>query len=249
MNNNLFKGKKILIVGASSDLAMPLNKKLIESGATVGLHYNTGGKKLNNYNTGSRIKKIKADLRSSKDCYELVDSFINWAGGINILIILIGGIKEAVSWERLTDAHWEYDLNVNLVVPFFLAQRAIKYMKKDGGKIIFTSTASASHGGGSTSMAYGLAKGAVECMTKGLARECAKYNILINAVAPGFIMTKFHTEKMNRSEEQLKARAELVPLKRAGTSNEVAEAIIFLISENASYITGHILPVSGGDWL
>jgi 3-oxoacyl-[acyl-carrier protein] reductase len=249
MDSNLFEDKKILITGASSDLAVPLNKKLVGSGATVGLHYNTGGEKLSDYREGDKIRKIKANLKSSKDCYKLVDSFVDWAGGIDILIILIGGIKEAVSWEELTDDNWKDDLNINLIVPFFLAQRAIKYMKKNGGRIIFTSTASASHGGGSKSMVYGLAKGALECMTKGLARECAGYNILVNAVAPGFIMTKFHTEKMHRSREQLEARAKLVLLKRAGTSKEVAEAIMFLISKNASYITGHILPVCGGDWL
>ena len=249
MNSNPFKDKKILIVGASSDLAAPLNEKLIKSDAIVGLHYNTSKKRLSNYKDGSRIKKIKAYLKSSNDCYKLVDSFVNWAGGINILIILIGGIKEAVSWEKLTDAHWKHDLNVNLIIPFFLAQRAISYMKKSGGRIIFTSTASASHGGGPKSMAYGLAKGALDCMTKGLARECARYNILVNAVAPGFIMTRFHTEKMNRSKEQLRARAKLVLLKRAGTSKEVSEAIMFLISKNASYITGHVLPICGGDWL
>jgi len=249
MDSNSFKDKKILIIGASSDMAAPVNERLIKSGAVVGLHYNTSVEKISNYSEEAKIKKIKAHLESSDDCYKLIDFFVDWAGGIELLIILIGGIKEPVSWEKLTEEHWRYDLNINLIVPFFLAQRAISYMKKSGGRIIFTSTASASHGGGSTSMAYGIAKGAIEYMTKGLARDCAKFNILVNAIAPGFIKTRFHTEKMHRNEEQLKNRAELVPLKRAGTTKEVAEAIMFLISKNASYITGHILPVSGGDWL
>ena len=112
-----------------------------------------------------------------------------------------------------------------------------------------TSTASATHGGGTTSLAYGIAKAGVECMVKGLARDCAKHNILVNAIAPGFIMTKFHTERMKRSSEQLKERIELIPLKRAGTVREIAGVILFLLSEDASYITGQVITVSGGDWL
>lgn len=241
--------KKILVVGASSDLAVSLNKMLFNSGATLGLHYNKNKKALSKYKESRRIKKFQKDINSSISCYKLIDDFVSWAGGVDYLIQLSGDIKRPIHWEKLTEQEWYYDLSMNLMMPFFLAQRVIFHMKGSGGKIILMSTASASRGGGATSLAYGVAKAGIECLVKGLARECAKYNILVNAIAPGFILTKFHTEKMKRTQEQLQERVKLIPLKRAGTTEEFAGTVMFLLSENASYITGQVIVVSGGDWL
>ena len=241
--------KKILIVGASSDLAVSLNETLYNSGNTVGFHYNTNDKPLSKYDEGEKVKKFQKDINSSLVCFQLVDDFVKWAGGIDCLIQLSGGIKKPANWEELTEKEWSYDLSVNMTMPFFLAQRAILHMKNSGGRIVMTSTVSAAHGGGSTSLAYGVAKAGVECIIKGLARDCAKYNILVNAIAPGFFLTKFHTEKMERTKEQLQERIKLIPLKRAGTTEELAGTVMYLLSEGASYITGQVIAVSGGDWL
>lgn len=245
----VLEGKKILMVGASSDLAGSLCELLSKTDSRLGFHYNTNAKSLSRYEEGEKLKKFQKDISSSSDCFQLVDDFVNWAGGIDYLIQLSGGIKKPVSWQDLTEEEWSYDLSVNMVMPFFLAQRAISYMKNSGGRIVMTSTVSAAHGGGSTSLAYGVAKAGVECVVKGLARDCAKYNILVNAIAPGFFPTKLHTEKMGRSREQLQERAKLIPLKRAGTIEEFAGTIMYLLSESASYITGQVIAISGGDWL
>ena len=82
-----------------------------------------------------------------------------------------------------------------------------------------------------------------------MAKDCAKYNILVNAIAPGFIFTKFHTERMGKTKKQLEERVALVPLKRAGTIEEITGTVMFLLSKSASYITGQIIAVCGGDWL
>jgi NAD(P)-dependent dehydrogenase (short-subunit alcohol dehydrogenase family) len=241
--------KKILIVGASSDLAVSLNETLYDSGNTVGFHYNTNDKPLSKYDEGEKVKKFQKDINSSLVCFQLVDDFVKWAGGIDCLIQLSGGIKKPANWEELTEKEWSYDLSVNMTMPFFLAQRAILHMKNSGGRIVMTSTVSAAHGGGSTSLAYGVAKAGVECIIKGLARDCAKYNILVNAIAPGFFLTKFHTEKMERTKEQVQERIKLIPLRRAGTTEELAGTVMYLLSESASYITGQVIAISGGDWL
>lgn len=243
------EGKKILIVGASSDIAADLNTMLIESGATVGFHYNRNEKSLSKIRNSKHVKKFQKNLKSFRSCYELVDDFINWAKGIDYLVQLCGDIKRPVHWENLTEEDWHYDLGINLIMPFFLVQRAMLYMRDTGGRIILISTASASHGGGTTSFAYGVAKAGIECMVKGLARDCAKFNVLVNAIALGVISTKFHTEKMKRTKEQLEERIKLIPLNRAGTTKEFASTVMFLLSENASYINGQIIAVSGGDWL
>ena len=245
----VLEGKKILIVGASSDLAVSLNELLYNSDNIAGFHYNTNDKPLSKYDEGEKIKKFQKDINSSLACFQLVDDFVNWAEGIDCLIQLSGGIKKPANWEDLTEEEWSYDLSVNMIMPFFLAQRAILHMKKSGGRIVMTSTASAVHGGGPTSLAYGVAKAGVECIVKGLARDCAKYNILVNAIAPGVFLTKFHTEKMKRNQEQLQERIKLVPLKRAGTTEELAGTIMYLLSESASYITGQVIAISGGERL
>lgn len=247
--NTIKKNKKILVAGASSDLAVSLVEMLYNSEAIIGLHYNSNEKPLLKYTESARVKKIKKNLDSDLSCKELVDDFADWAGGIDCLVQLTGNIKNTVHWEDLTDDEWSHDLYSNLTVPFMLAKRAVYYMKERGGQIVLTSTASAIHGGGSTSLAYGAAKSGVECVVRGLARDCAKYNILVNAIAPGFIPTKFHTEKMKRSEKELEERIKLIPLKRAGTTQEIAGTILFLLSEYSTYITGQVIAISGGDWL
>ena len=245
------KGKRVLVVGASSDLATALNEMLIEAGATVGLHYSSNPDALSAFTEGPNIIKLGKTLESAEDCHGLVDEFVEGAGGIDALVQLSGNFLRTEHWLEMGEDNWRYDLDTNLVHPFFLAQRAVRHMKQagKGGRIILTSTASAAHGGGGTSMAYGAAKAAVECITKGMARDCAKDNILVNCIAPGFIKSKMHMVKMGRSEEQLRERVQLIPLKRSGTREELGGSVMFLLSEHASYITGQVIAVSGGDWL
>lgn len=247
--HNTFKNKKILIVGASSDLASGINEKLHHEKAILGLHYNKNIQSIIHFPDSKKVKKFKKKLDSANDCYNLVDEFANWAGGIDILIQLSGDICRPIHWKDITEKDWNYDLLINLITPFFLTQKAIKYMKKSGGKILLTSTSSAIHGGGTSSIAYGTAKAGIECIVKRLAKDCAKYNILINAIAPGLIITKFHTNKMKRTQKQLQKRLKLVPLKRSGKIEEITGTISFLISEKASFITGQTITIDGGDWL
>lgn len=241
--------KKILVIGASADLAINLNEILYKSGAVVGFHYNKNKKALSCFIESQKIKKFQKDLNCSKACYELIDKFVDWAGGIDFLIQLSGDINRPVHWELLKEEDWSCDLSVNMIMPFFLAQRAVNYMKDNGGRVILMSTASAAHGGGSTSLAYGVAKGGIEGIVKRLAKDCARHNILVNAIAPGFIITKFHTERMKKTQKELKKRIDLIPLGRAGTAQDFANAVIFLLSKGSSYITGQTINVSGGDWL
>lgn len=248
-NSNFLNNKRILIVGASGDIGVTLLNMLIDQNAILGAHYYKNKKALLRYSKTKNFKIFQKNLSSEKSCFDLIEDFVSWAGGIDFLVQLSGDIHRPIIWEKLSYKDWKYDLDINLVMPFFLAQKAIQYMKANGGRIIFTSTASAAHGGGNMSMAYGTAKAGIECITKGLARECAKYNILVNAIAPGFIHTKFHSLRMKRTEKDIQERLLLTPLKRGGTTTEVAGTVMFLLSEFSSYMTGQIITLSGGDWL
>lgn len=241
--------KRILVVGASSDLAAPLNIMLNKQKYKLGLHYNTNFEALKNFQKSSNVCLFQKNLSGAIACRQLITDFCAWAGGIDALVQLNGSIEKVINWQEIDESSWNNDLNLNLSVPFFLAQEAIKHMQESGGRIILTSTASASHGGGATTLAYGIAKAGIECMVKGLARDSAKFNVLVNAVAPGFFVTKLHTQKIGRTKEQLEERARLIPLKRPGKPEELAGVVEFLLSDAASYITGEIITVSGGDWL
>ena len=239
--------KKILITGASSDIGIALLRKLIEFDVVIGAHYFSNSSVLKDFEN-KNIILLSANLNDYRSCYSIVDEFVKQTGSIDYFINLSGNIKEPNDWKNVKWDEWEEDINVNLSSAFFLAQRVVRHMQKMGGKMIFVSTASVPHGGGARTMPYGIAKAGVECMTKGMARDLAKDNILVNCIAPGFIMTKFQ-KKSGKSEEIIRKRLELIPLKRAGTPDDVAGAILYLLSDMGNYITGEILTISGGDWL
>lgn len=248
-------GRRFLIIGASGGIGQAVVRLLVERGARLGAHYYRHPGPLKDLPaegrpSGSQIRLYQAELGTQRRCHDLVDRFVRWAGGIDGLVQLSGTVHQPCRWEAISEAGWVADLRVNLNGPFFLAQRAMRYMRtQGGGRIVLTSTASARHGGGPTTIAYGAAKAGVECVVKALAREGAPHRILVNAIAPGFIDTPFHAKRMGRRPVDLTRRAALVPLKRAGTPEEVAHLIIYLLSSGASFITGECVAVSGGDWL
>ena len=243
---NGLAGMRVLIAGASGAIGSALLTRLAEAGAVIGAQ--SYQHPLASRARG-RVQRSRVDLTKPAACAALVDRFARWAGGLDALVQLCGSVRRPCTWDQLTPADWQADLQLNLVSPFFLAQRAMRHMTKAGGRIILTSTASAQHGGGRQSIPYGVAKAGIDCLTKALAREGAGQGILVNAIAPGFIDTPFHRRRLRRTPEELARRAAMVPLKRAGTPEEVADLILYLLSPGSRYITGQCIAVSGGDWL
>ncbi len=246
-------GNSFLIVGASGDIGFSCLESLSVLDVTIGAHCCSNTKRLELFiaenKPKAKIRIFPSDLRTQKASIQFVDEFVKWAGGLDGVIQLYGGLTKPMPWEDLDQQLWDNDIALNLSSAFFVAQAAVKNMKSFGGKIIFTSTASASRGGGKTSLAYGVAKAGIECLTKGLAKDCAQYKIFVNAIAPGFILTKAHTEKFGKTESDLFNRAQMIPLTRAGTPEDVVRVVMFLLSQGGDYITGEILNISGGDWL
>ena len=219
----------------------------------IGAHCYKGKKRLINFfnkkSSNVDLKILEKNLNNQKSCKDLVNKFIKWSKGIDILVQLIGNVSSVVSWENLKEKNWKNDIAINLGAPFFISQTVFGHMKKRGGKIILMSTASAKHGGGRTTMGYGISKAGVEALTKGMAREGAKHNILVNTIAPGLISTRFHKEKLGRSDSDMKKRSKLTRLKRIGSPKEIAKLINLLISKDSNYMTGEVLSVSGADWI
>jgi NAD(P)-dependent dehydrogenase (short-subunit alcohol dehydrogenase family) len=195
------------------------------------------------------IIDLKYTLKNDKDCHNLIQGFLKRAKGLDSLVVLCGGIMGSRHWKDLTEKEWKGDMNLNLDIPFFIAREAMRRMEQKGGRIVLTGTESALHGGGSTSLAYGVAKSVIECLVKALALDGATHNILVNGIRPGFIRSGFHERWQNKSEDDLTKRGQLVPLNRAGYPEEVAALIIYLLSGWAQFITGQMFAITGGDWL
>lgn len=245
-------GKKVLITGSSSGIGAKTALLLSEYGAEVGIHYylnESGAKKVIEEikRKGGTYKLFHGNLLDKNFTDSLVDQFVHTFGKIDILINNAGNLENTKPFLDLTWSDWEESLKLNLLGPFFIAQNAFRYMQKSGGgKIINISSISVKYGGGFTSMHYGASKASLESTTRGLARFGAKYNILVNAIRPGFIDTSFH-KKMKRSKHDIQKRIEMIPLKKAGKPEDVAKMIALLASDAGDYITGEIFTISGGD--
>ena len=248
-NNHYWRDKKILVIGASSDLCIEMLPDFVNDMECVGLHYNSNREPLIPYSEKQNVKLFQQKFAPQGQCEYIVADFVAWAGSIDFLVIMTGNCVHPVNWRTLSESDLHEDYYINVIAPFLIAQSAVKYMKEKGGRIIFTGTASAQNAGGSNSLSYGAAKLALECIMKRMAKDLAQDNILVNMVCPGFIQSKFHTAVMKRSKGELEKRAEFVPLKRSGTMKEIAAPYLFLLSENASFITGEVLNVKGGDWI
>ncbi|MCM1038206.1 MAG: SDR family oxidoreductase [Ruminococcus sp.] len=241
--------KKTLVIGASSDLASELIPILVHDMHLLGLHWAHNKKVLEEYEFRNHVKLFQQVIMNEEDCKNLIHDYVEWAAGIDNLLVLMGDINRNCHWSELSYKDMETDYSLNTIFPFLLAKYAFPYMTSNGGRIVFVSTASAQHGGGSFSMGYGMAKAALECATKGLAKNMAKYKILVNAIAPGYMDTKFHTDRMKRTSKELEERALYVPLKRAGTKEEFAGLTRYLLSEEAAFLTGQIITLDGGDFI
>ena len=241
-------GMRILITGASGGLGSALSAMLLEgSDCVIGAHGASHSLDIDD----DRIIALKRSFETQEDCHSLVREFIDKAGGIDALVVLSGSIQSTGHWKDMSGSDWEREIDVNLNQPFFLAQAAMAHMTKQetGGRVILTGTESALHGGSAVSFPYAIAKRGTECMVQGLAREGAPDNILVNGVRLGYIASGFHQRWHNKTKEDMEARADMVPLKRGGHPDEAAALITYLLSGWAGFITGQMLPLTGGDWL
>ncbi len=241
-------GMRILVTGGTGGLGRALVKMLMEgSDCKIGVH--GGSQKF--ASDDPRIIPIVKAFETEADCKDTIREFVEIAGGIDALVILSGGLHFREHWKEMPAETWERDMDVNLNQPFFLARAAMHHMEEQGtsGRILLTGTESALHGGSPVSFPYAIAKRGTECMVQGLAREGAPKDILVNGLRFGFIESGFHQRWHSRSDEQMLERADLVLLKRGGHVDEAAALMTYLLSDWASFITGQMIPLTGGDWL
>jgi len=241
--------RSILITGASGEIGTAVVEAVEQQAKVIGLHGNTRSYNQKNNDYKNKYINIQSNLTNQEECFNVVDKFVDETGEINGLVQAHGNISRSCSWQESNNKDWLNDLNVNLISSFFLAQRAIFHMRDKGGSIVMMSTASATRGGGSNSLPYGVSKYGVRCIVKRLARDSGKYGIRINAVAPGYIQTEFHKKQIHNNKENINNRKKNIPLNKLGTTQNVADVISNLLLDDKSFITGQIITIDGGDFI
>ncbi len=174
--------------------------------------------------------------------YSIKQGFDKLDGTIDILVNNAGITRDNLAL-RITEKEWDSVLEVNLKGAFFCAQQALKKMIRQSKSYIINISSVVGLHGNPGQVNYAASKAGIIGMTKTLAHEYAKRNILVNAIAPGFIQTPM-TEKL--SEHQREKALEHIALKRLGTPEDIAHLVAFLTSGNADYITGQVIEVAGG---
>jgi len=189
---------------------------------------------------------LAADVSRAEDIHRLVELARERFGRIDILVNNAGLIRRAPATEY-SDEDWDLLLEVNLSAPFRLSRRVGKLMIEQGGGRIVNIASLLAFQGGILVPAYSASKGGVAQFTKALANEWACKNVNVNAIAPGYIATN-NTAALRADETRSRQILERIPAGRWGTPEDIAGAAVFLCSEAARYVTGHVLAVDGG-WL
>ena len=236
-----------MVTGASGGIGRSVSIALAKAGADVVINYSGNLAKAEEVQKevealGRRAMVIKADISSADEVSAMMKAAVKSFGKIDILVNNAGITRDG-SLLMMKEEDWDAVLNTNLKGVFLCTKTAAKLMlKKKYGRIINIASVVGLIGNAGQAN-YSAAKAGVIGLTKTSARELAARNITVNAVAPGFIQTKM-TDVL--PEEVKASMLSQIPLARLGTPDEVADAVLFLASDRASYITGQVISVNGG---
>ena len=239
--------KCALITGATRGIGKKIAITLAKQGYNIALNYRKENEELENTKKeieeiGVQILAVKGDVANFKDCENFVKQVIERFGQIDVLVNNAGITKDMLLM-RMKKEDFEQVIDTNLVGTFNVTKNVVPYMMKARyGRIInISSVVGISGNAGQTN--YSASKAGIIGFTKSLAKEIASRNILVNAVAPGFIETNMTDVLKDDVKQEI---AKNIPLKRMGTAQDVANVVKFLASDDSSYITGQVINVDGG---
>ena len=246
MNLDL-NGKIALVTGASRGIGQAIADELMQSGAKVIGTATTeaGAQAIDERLKANGGKGVALNVTDPKACEEIIDLIVKDFGGIDILVNNAGITKDQLAM-RMKSEEWTDVIDINLSAVFRLSQAVLRPMMKARAGRIINITSIVGHMGNPGQANYAAAKAGVSGMTRALAREIGSRNITVNCVAPGFIDTDMTRALSEEQQNTLKAN---IPLARLGTPEDVAQAVAFLASPAAGYITGNTLHVNGGLYL
>lgn len=239
--------KCALITGATRGIGKQIAITLAKQGYNIALNYRKENEELENTKKeiekiGVQVLAVKGDVANFENCENFVKQVIERFGQIDVLVNNAGITKDMLLM-RMKKEDFEQVIDTNLVGTFNVTKNVVPYMMKArSGRIInISSVVGISGNAGQTN--YSASKAGIIGFTKSLAKEIASRNILVNAVAPGFIETNMTDVLKDDVKQEI---AKNIPLKRMGTAQDVANVVKFLASDDSSYITGQVINVDGG---
>jgi len=243
--NNL-KKKNIIVTGASGGIGNAIIKKLSEAGANI-LASGTRIEKLEELKKNFEgLKILKFDISQSDKIEEFIEKATTELGGSLDGIINNAGITQDNLAIRMSLDEWQKVININLTSTFLMSKFAIKKMLKNKSGKIVNITSVVGHTGNLGQANYTASKAGIVAMSKSLAIEYAKKNININCISPGFIQTAMTDKIDDKFKEVIISK---IPSARLGEPDDIANAVLFLSSDQSNYINGETLHVNGGMYM
>lgn len=239
------EGKTALITGAGKGIGAAVARRFAAEGAGL-IICDMNEEQIRQMEgeivrSGARAAGFAVDVTDRSEVDRMINEALRQFGTIDILVNNAGIVRDAMIY-KMTEAQWDLVMNVNMKGPFNMVQAVIGIMReKNYGKIINVSSAGRFGNVGQSN--YSASKEGIVGFTRALARECGPKGINVNAVAPGTIMTDMYTAIPENIRDMMKL---ITPMGRAGTPEEVANLILFLASDEASYITGQVIHCDGG---
>jgi 3-oxoacyl-[acyl-carrier protein] reductase len=243
------ENKVVVVTGGSRDIGKAISLKFGAAGAKVVVNY------FNNEAQGAATVKeitdaggtaiaVAGDMTKAGDVEQLVAASVDAFGEkIDVLVNVVGGLVARKSLAEMDEEFFEHVMKLNVTSTFLTTKAAVPLMG-DGGAIVNLSSLAGRDGGGPGAAAYATAKGAIMTFTRGMAKELGPQNIRVNCVCPGMISTTFHDEFTK--DEVRKNVAASTPLRREGQAQEVADLVVYLASDESSFLTGTSVDINGG---
>lgn len=244
--NTDFTGQIAIVTGATKGIGLAVTRSLLDKGATVvgvyGSDAETAKKVSQELNLGDQLRLFQCDVSDYDQVTKLYAEIEEEFESIDILVSNAGIRRDSVL-AMMPHEDWQRVIDVNLTGSYAMAKHAVMLMmKKKYGRIIFV-TSPMSYLGFAGQANYSASKAGQIGMMRSLSKETAKRKITVNCISPGFIETDLIA---NLGEDQVKQYKKMVPLRRFGKPQEVADSVLFLASKNSAYITGSVLEINGG---
>lgn len=243
------KGKVAIVTGGARDIGREVSVKLAKEGAKVVVNYFNSEedalktKQLIEELNGEGII-VRGDMTKWKEVQNLLaESSKAFGNNIHVLVNVVGGLFGRKLIEEQDEEWYDLVMNVNMKSIFFTTKATVGYMS-EGASIINLSSQAARDGGGGGASLYAASKGAVTTYTRSIAKEFGPRGIRVNAVCPGLIATSFHDRFTKPEVRTMVANA--TPLRRQGAAAEVADLVVYLASDESSFITGTNIDINGG---
>lgn len=243
------KGKVAVITGASRGIGRSVALALAAKGATIVAvdmdQASTEAVVAELQAAGGKALAVVGNVTSAADVERMVDAAVEAFGRVDILVNNAGITRDGLLM-RMKDDDWDAVLNVNLKGAFLCTRAVFKVMSKQRYGRIINIASVVGQMGNAGQANYCASKAGLIGLTKSNSREMAKRSITVNAVAPGFIATAMTDALSDKVRDELTAQ---IPLERLGSAEDIANAVVFLASEQSGYITGHVLSVNGGMYM